>query len=209
MKWNNAIRDHLPSASQKVLVSIKGVYYSAYYDCERQRFAIEDEAGKIELTPATDQMYWKELTIHKQIGNREFFRILIADDDRDDQEMMKEAFRKCKADVRIDVVFDGVQAIDFLLKRKPYNDITYLPDLVILDINLPVKNGFCVLKEIKEHPVLEALPVYIVTTSRTPEDMKSALELGARGFYSKGSSSMEIYGMVSELCRECLEEVSV
>jgi two-component system, response regulator len=133
------------------------------------------------------------------------FNILIADDDLDDQKLMKEGLDKCTVDVRIDSVYDGVQVLDYLNKKGVYRSIRITPDLVLLDLNMPLMDGFDVLKEVKKHPHLCTIPIYVITTSRDADHMKKALKLGANGFYSKGSKSEEIVRIMKEVCAECFE----
>jgi hypothetical protein len=61
MKWKNAVRDHLPEPSSKVLVSLRGVYYMAIYDGDRHVFRIRDDDKDLELSESNDQLYWTEI----------------------------------------------------------------------------------------------------------------------------------------------------
>jgi two-component system, response regulator len=207
MNWKNAVRDSLPTSSRKVLISLHGVYYVAYFDSQKDEFFIVDETGpQRPLKHKTEQVYWTDLTTPQNMRKREFYRILIAEDDIDDQVLMKEALKECKIEIRIDTVFDGVQTLDFLLKRDAYSHLEYEPDLLLLDLNLPLKDGFAVLKELKKHPDLKTMPVYVISTSRNADDVNRVLDLGANGFYTKGSKSKDILQIVKELCNECFEE---
>src|SRR4051812_27195444 len=108
---------------------------------------------------------------------REKFTIVIADDDLDDQEMMKRGLKDCKVKVEINAVYNGLQLMDFLLKREAYRNIKGNPDLILIDLNMPLMDGFDVLKEIKRHAQLQKIPLYVITTSRSKEDRDRALEL--------------------------------
>jgi two-component system, response regulator len=95
--------------------------------------------------------------------------------------------------------------MDYLLGREAYRNMTdSSPDLVLLDINMPLMDGFEVLKEIRMHERLSKIPVYVMTTSRSESDRKLARELGASGFYSKGASSKDIKRIVHEVFTNCL-----
>jgi CheY-like chemotaxis protein len=135
---------------------------------------------------------------------RKKFTIVIADDDVDDQALMKEGFEDCTVKVEVNAVYNGLQLMDFLLKRESYKSITTTPDLILLDLNMPLMDGFNVLKEIKEKTNLQ-IPIYIITTSQNKSDRKKALDLGAKGFFSKGYSSEDIKKVMSEVCKECFD----
>jgi len=131
------------------------------------------------------------------------FTILFADDDLDDQELVSRAFASSKVPVTVVSVGDGIQLLDYLYRRYNFRHVAKTPDLILLDLNMPLMDGFEALKIIKSNPQLKDIPVYIVTTSRQESDKKIAAELGARGFYSKGSSSKQIQRIVKEVCLEC------
>jgi two-component system response regulator len=136
---------------------------------------------------------------------REKFIIVVADDDLDDQQIIKDGLRDCRVKVEINSVYNGLQLMDYLLAREAYRNIKELPDLVLLDLNMPLMDGFEVLKEIRSKEKLKALPLYVITTSRSAEHKKRALELGATGFYSKGASSKDIRKIMAEICQECFD----
>jgi CheY-like chemotaxis protein len=131
------------------------------------------------------------------------FTIVMADDDLDDQYLIKTALKDAKVPIFLYPVYDGIQLLDFLLKRYQFKNIPHRPDLIFLDLNMPLMDGFEALRVIKSNPTLKDIPVYVLTTSRAEEDRKLALELGATGFYKKGSSSKEINRIVKEVCFEC------
>lgn len=133
------------------------------------------------------------------------FIIVVADDDLDDQQIIKDGLYDCQVTVEINSVYNGLQLMDYLLGREAYRNISELPDLILLDLNMPLMDGFDVLKEIKSNPRLATIPVYVITTSRSPDQRKKALEMGATGFYSKGASSKDIRRIMKEICRECFE----
>ncbi len=136
---------------------------------------------------------------------REKFIIVVADDDIDDQELMRTGLKDCKVKVEINAVYNGLQLMDYLLRREAYKNIKETPDLILLDLNMPLMDGFDVLKEIKRYKHLAKIPLYVITTSRSKDDKAKVLELGAAGFYSKGSSSKDIKKFMREICLECFE----
>ena len=142
------------------------------------------------------------------MNHRKSFNILIADDDADDQQLMKEGLDNCPLDVEIDCVNDGVQMIDYLLKRGPYKQLKHLPDLILLDLNMLLMDGFDVLNEVKKHSSLKPIPIYVITTSRNIDHLNRALELGANGFYTKGAKSKDILRIMQEVCANCFESTT-
>jgi len=132
------------------------------------------------------------------------FRIVVADDDIDDQDLMQQAFKESRVQIKSTVVYDGMQLLDYLFKRGAFRKNTDPnPDLILLDLNMPLMDGFQALNAIKKSDALKDIPVYVITTSRTADDKKRAKELGATGFYSKGASSKDLKKIVMEVCYEC------
>ena len=138
---------------------------------------------------------------------RSFFRILIADDDADDQQFMKEALAGSRVELIIDSLFDGVQVMDYLLGQGNYRGDAQKPDLILLDLNMPLMDGFRVLREIKKYPHLRPIPIYVITTSRSVDHLNQALQLGANGFYSKGSKTQDMIKIMREVCAECFAQL--
>ncbi len=132
------------------------------------------------------------------------FRIVVADDDIDDQELIQQALKDSKVKIICTVVYDGMQLLDYLLKRGQHKMNTDSPpDLILLDLNMPLMDGFEALKAIKTNEDLKNIPVYVITTSRAESDKRTAQQLGANGFYSKGASSKDLRRIVMEVCYEC------
>jgi len=113
------------------------------------------------------------------------FRILIADDDFEDYLLIKNTFESKELNVHLSHVEDGQYLIDILKAQGKYNKFGELPNLILLDLNMPRKNGFEVLKEIKENENLKKIPIIIFTTSQTVRDIDKAYELGANCYIPK------------------------
>ncbi|MEO6155227.1 MAG: response regulator [Thermomonas sp.] len=113
--------------------------------------------------------------------------ILLVEDNPDDVELTRIAFAEAGSGHVIRVMTDGAQAVDYLLGRGEYagRDITDLPALILLDLNLPKLNGREVLQAIRENPATRALPVVVLTTSAEPMDVGSVYELGANSYIQK------------------------
>ena len=130
------------------------------------------------------------------------FSIVVADDDLDDQELIAAAFSESKVRVVVNAVYDGIQLMDYLLGINRFKGRT-MPDLVLLDLNMPLMDGFEALRQLRQYPTLKNIPVYIVSVSRSELDKEMAMKLGATGFYSKGASSKELKRIIQEVCIEC------
>jgi two-component system response regulator len=110
--------------------------------------------------------------------------LLMADDDPDDQELAREALAESRVKNEIRFVSDGEELMDYLHRRPGFEDAPR-PGLILLDLNMPKKDGREALKEIKSSEQLKRIPVVILTTSRTEEDMLSGYDLGAASYISK------------------------
>ena len=110
--------------------------------------------------------------------------ILLVEDSPSDVAMTVAALREGKVANDLDVVGDGEEAMAYLRKEGSYASAT-TPDLVLLDLNLPRKDGREVLEEIKHDPVLGAIPVIILTTSAAESDILRSYQLHASGFVTK------------------------
>src|SRR3990172_7637889 len=110
--------------------------------------------------------------------------ILLVEDSPADILLTREAFQQNKLVNAIYVAEDGIQAMDFLYKRGAYASVPR-PDLILLDLNLPRKNGREVLAEIKADPNLRSIPIVILTTSSADEDILRAYNLNANCYVVK------------------------
>ena len=110
--------------------------------------------------------------------------ILLVEDNPGDARLTMEAFREAKVRNDVRVVTDGVEALAFLRREDKYANAPR-PDLILLDLNLPRKDGREVLEEIKSDENLRRIPVAILTTSRAERDILSSYDLHANCFVSK------------------------
>ncbi|HEY1040042.1 MAG TPA: response regulator [Bacteroidia bacterium] len=119
--------------------------------------------------------------------------ILIADDDVDDQYMIKQAFSSINLNENVHTVNDGVELTDYLNKRGKYKDVQVLvPKVILLDLNMPKKDGRECLKELKAHPRFKKIPIVIYSTSSNPDDISYAYEHGASSYITKPYSYQEL-----------------
>jgi len=110
--------------------------------------------------------------------------ILLVEDNPGDVRLTKEAMKEAKIINNLNVVEDGVEALAYLRKKGKYKDANR-PDLILLDLNLPKKNGREVLAETKQDKNLKLIPVVILTVSRAEEDIFKTYELHANCFITK------------------------
>ena len=130
------------------------------------------------------------MTIEKQASD---YCILIADDDMDDQYMIKQAFATINLNENIHTVGDGIELLDYLNKKGKYKDVeTLCPKIILLDLNMPKKDGRECLKEIKTNSKFSKIPIVIYSTSSNPDDIAYAYELGASSYITKPYSYQEL-----------------
>ena len=111
-------------------------------------------------------------------------QVLLVEDNPGDVRLTREAFQDAKVHLEMHVAVDGVEAMSFLLKEGKFAD-SPRPDLILLDLNLPRKDGREVLREIKGHPALMTIPVVILTTSASDVDIEASYLLHANCYISK------------------------
>lgn len=111
-------------------------------------------------------------------------RLLLVEDNLGDIRLTKEAIKASKVDFEMDVISDGELVLDFLNQKGNFSEAER-PDLIMLDLNLPKKNGIEILREIKESPSLRRIPVIAVTTSEADHDVTMAYDLHANAYILK------------------------
>ena len=121
--------------------------------------------------------------MNEQQSNRPA-EILLVEDNPGDVELTREGLADAKVTNRLHVVSDGIEAIAFLRRQGPYADAPR-PDLILLDLNLPKKDGRQVLAEIKADEDLKIIPVVILTTSEADEDILKSYKLSANCYITK------------------------
>lgn len=110
--------------------------------------------------------------------------VLLVEDDPGDVLLIREAFEFNKVHNNLHVVSDGEQALAFLRKEGEHADARR-PDLVLLDLNLPRKDGREVLAEVKQDPELRTIPIVVLTTSEAEEDVLKSYQLHANAYVTK------------------------
>jgi CheY-like chemotaxis protein len=126
--------------------------------------------------------------------------ILLVDDNIGDGRLINEIMLESKLKIQLSTVTDGLEAIDFLFQKGKYVNAA-LPNLIILDLNLPKKDGREVLAEIKNNSVIKKIPVIILTASENEGDIMKAYELHANCYITK-PLSLEKFTRVLKLIEE-------
>ncbi len=137
--------------------------------------------------------------------------ILIADDDEEDRLLIQDAFEESKIANPIQYVEDGEELMDYLYRKGKYSDENKfpLPGIVLLDLNMPKKDGREALKEIKSDSKLRKIPVIVLTTSKAEEDIVRSYELGVNSFITKPVSFKGLVEVIQTLSKYWFEIVKL
>ncbi len=137
--------------------------------------------------------------------------ILMADDDPDDRQMTKEAFEKAHLANDLRFVEDGVELLDYMFRRGKYADAATSPrpSIILLDLNMPRKDGREALKELRADPLFRGIRVIILTTSKAEEDIIRSYDLSAASFITKPVTFDALVDVVRALGKYWLEIVEL
>lgn len=136
--------------------------------------------------------------------------ILMADDDDDDFLLTQKALKASKLLNKLVRVSDGEELTDYLMKKGDYADKPVeRPGLILLDLNMPRKDGREALKEIKEHEDLRDIPVVVFTTSKAEEDVYRSYQLGVNSFITKPVTFNNLLEVMSSIGRYWFEIVEL
>jgi CheY-like chemotaxis protein len=113
--------------------------------------------------------------------------ILLADDDADDRVLAQDALKESRLANDLRFVENGEELMNYLMRRGPYEnpEASPTPGLILLDLNMPRKDGREALREIKSNPELRSIPVVVLTTSKAEEDIYRSYDLGVNSFITK------------------------
>jgi len=125
--------------------------------------------------------------------------ILIAEDDADDRFLLQAAFEENAFKDKLHFVDNGVEVMEYLQSLLSTGDNKNLPRFMLLDLNMPKKDGREVLKELKQHPVLKQIPVVIFSTTNNEQEMRRCYELGANSYITKPNSFENLLKTVAAL----------
>jgi two-component system, chemotaxis family, response regulator Rcp1 len=124
--------------------------------------------------------------------------ILLVEDNPGDVRLTQEAFRESKLNIRLNVVMDGEDALNYLFRRPPYENATR-PDMILLDLNIPKKDGREVLEEIKQDESLRYVPVIVLTTSNAEQDIVKTYNLKVNAYINKPVDFDRFFDIVQKI----------
>lgn len=138
-------------------------------------------------------------------------RILIADDDPDDRMLAEEALEENRLANDLHFVEDGEELMDYLRRRGKYAKpgSAPRPGLILLDLNMPKKDGREALEDIKSDPALRRIPVVVLTTSRAEEDVLRTYDLGVNSFITKPVEFEQLVEVMKDMGRYWFEIVEL
>jgi CheY-like chemotaxis protein len=135
--------------------------------------------------------------------------ILMADDDADDRLLAKDAVAEARVNGELRFVENGEELMDYLYRRGSFGADATRPALILLDLNMPKKDGREALREIKADPELRRIPVVVLTTSKADVDISRIYDLGANSFISKPVSFDALVKVMKALDLYWLETVEL
>ncbi len=125
-------------------------------------------------------------------------QILMVEDSPSDAELAVEAFKQSRVMNTLTIIDNGGDAMEYLQRKGKYSD-AQVPDLILLDLNLPVKNGHSILAEIKQDPLLKRIPVIILTTSESERDVLESYNLQASAYITKPVDFEKFISIVKDI----------
>ncbi len=128
-----------------------------------------------------------------QKARHKTLNIFLADDDADDRDIFREALAASVSGINLEIAINGEKLIHLLESSNPK------PDIIFLDLNMPLKNGFECLKEIRKNKKLDSLPIVIYSTTANPEQVKNTFTRGANMFWQKPSDYNSIKKMLQKM----------
>ncbi len=137
--------------------------------------------------------------------------ILMADDDADDCLLVQEALRESKQPHDLRIVRDGQQLLDYLRGRGDYEKShdAPRPDLILLDLNMPRKDGREALGELKADPRFRSIPIVVLTTSTARDDIGFCYRMGVNSYITKPATFRGLVELLSTLCKYWFEIVEL
>jgi CheY-like chemotaxis protein len=143
--------------------------------------------------------------------SRESLTILVADDDEDDRSFIRKAWEKARAANNLRFVEDGEELTEYLNHTGRYSDPASAPRpaVILLDLNMPKKDGREALREIKVNPELRRIPIIVLTTSKADEDICRSYDLGANSYITKPVTFGALVDVLQVLGRYWIEIVDL
>lgn len=130
--------------------------------------------------------------------NKRPIRILLIEDNPGDVRLTQEAFSECQRAIVLNVVMDGVEAINYLYKAPPYEN-ALLPDLILLDLNLPKMDGRQVLEKVKKDDRLKLIPIIMLTTSNAAQDVLDTYGANVNAYLNKPVDFDQFFDIIQKI----------
>lgn len=140
--------------------------------------------------------------------NRKPIEILLIEDNLGDNRLTEEVFKEAEVPNHIQLITNGVEAMKFLNQENEYADCKR-PDLILLDLNIPKKDGREILAEVKMNPKLKCIPVIVLTTSQSEWDVKSTYEHYANAYITKPIDLNEFINVIKSVEKYWLTTVQL
>jgi two-component system response regulator len=134
--------------------------------------------------------------------------ILVAEDDADDRFLLQTAFEEKGYSDRLEFVENGIELIAYLNERQKNSSNRY-PKFILLDLNMPKKDGREVLKELKQHDQYKKIPIIIFTTTRNENEIRRCYEMGANTYVVKPASFNDLLSTIEQIRAYWLDTASV
>lgn len=132
--------------------------------------------------------------------------IIIADDDPDDQFIIRQAIVETGIESTIVLIKNGLELMEILQKKGRFSEEqSPRPDLIIMDLNMPLLDGYGVLQKVRSTESLKDIPIFVISTSRFEYDHLKALDYGANDFFSKPYHFDDLKEIIREICNRTLE----
>ena len=137
--------------------------------------------------------------------------ILLADDDPDDRQLTRDAFAQNRLANDLHTVEDGEELMDYLHRRGKHENLRNkpLPGLILLDLNMPRKDGREALREMKADPILRRIPIVVLTTSKAEEDILRSYDLGVNSYVTKPVTFKSLVELIKVLGQYWFEVVEL
>ncbi len=146
-------------------------------------------------------MTYISVTFQKMNKPAKPLSILVVDDDADDQYFIKEAFHQYDSDAQIAALFDGQALLDLVQNNGIFKDHhDFQPDFIILDLNMPLVDGLEALQRLRKLGLLNKWPIYIISTTKSEEQISQVKQYGVRQFYTKPNNLDGYKPLVKEIC---------
>lgn len=162
-------------------------------------------AGKKTLHDGAQSSHGSKERVENPTTKKVDLYVVVADDDVDDHKLITKAVTDCSGNHLVTSVYNGLQLMNLLMRKGFYKvDFDRLPDIIILDLKMPVMDGYEALKKIRSNDKFKSIPVFVLSDSVVQEDIDKVYRLGADRFYTKPFSYEELKHLMFDICTEAV-----